>query len=403
MVGVEEARARMRACVPALCCEPVALAAALGRTLGETLSAERDQPPFRSSAMDGYALRAADLASRAGGAGFRVVGQSAAGKPYVGAIAAGEAVRIFTGAPVPQGADWVVPQERTRLEGAALLVDDQLQRSANIRAVATDFRSGERLITAGTRLNARHVALIAAAGVPAVNASRIPRVGLLATGTEILAPGAAAGPYQIYDSVTFGLAAMIEGWGGNALRRGAAADEDDAVARAAAQGLDDADLLVIAGGASVGNYDVVKRALARLGLEILVSQVAVRPGKPTWFGTLNGKPILGLPGNPAAAFVCACLFLQPLLDSLLGRSAPRQYVAAVLDGVVGESGANESYLRASASVAAAGRLMVRPFDNQDTSLVSVFAAANALIRRPAGAPRAAHGATVEALLLDCLQ
>ncbi len=196
---------------------------------------------------------------------------------------------------------------------------------------------------------------------------------------------------------------MIEGWGGHALRRGAAADEDDAVAAAAAQGLDDADLLVIAGGASVGDYDVVKRALARLGLEILVSQVAVRPGKPTWFGTLNGKPILGLPGNPAAAFVCACLFLQPLLDSLLGRSAPRQYVAAVLDGVVGESGANESYLRASASVAAAGRLMVRPFDNQDTSLVSVFAAANALIRRPAGAPRAAHGATVEALLLDCLR
>ena len=403
MVGVEEARARMRACVPALRCEPVALAAAVGRTLGETLSAERDQPPFRSSAMDGYALRAADLASRAGAAGFRVVGQSAAGKPYVGEIAAGEAVRIFTGAPVPQGADWVVPQERARLEGATLIVDDQLQRSANIRAVATDFHAGERLITAGTCLNARHVALIAAAGVPAVNASRIPRVGLLATGTEILAPGAPAGPYQIYDSVTFGLAAMIEGWGGHALRRGAAADEDDAVAAAAAQGLDDADLLVIAGGASVGDYDVVKRALARLGLEILVSQVAVRPGKPTWFGMLNGKPILGLPGNPAAAFVCACLFLQPLLDSLLGRSAPRQYVAAVLDGVVGESGANESYLRASASVAAAGRLMVRPFDNQDTSLVSVFAAANALIRRPAGAPRAAHGATVEALLLDCLR
>ncbi len=401
MVGVEEARARMRACVSALCCEPVALAAAVGRTLGETLSAERDQPPFRSSAMDGYALRAADLALRVGAAGFRVVGQSAAGKPYVGAIAAGEAVRIFTGAPVPQGADWVVPQERTRLEGAALIVDDQLQRSANIRAVATDFRAGERLVTAGTRLNARHIALIAAAGVPAINASRIPRVGLLATGTEILAPGAPAGPYQIYDSVTFGLAAMIEGWGGHALRRGAAADEDDAVAAAAAQGLDDADLLVIAGGASVGDYDVVKRALARRGLKILVSQVAVRPGRPTWFGTLNGKPILGLPGNPAAAFVCACLFLQPLLDGLLGRRASRHCVAAVLDGVLGESGATESYLRASASVAADGRLMVRPFDNQDTSLVSVFAAANALIRRAPDAPQAVQGATLEALLLDC--
>ncbi len=221
MVGVEEARARMCACIAALCSEPVALAAAVGRTLAETLTAERDQPPFRSSAMDGYALRAADLAGGLGVSGFRVVGQSAAGMPYAGAIGAGEAVRIFTGAPVPQGADWVVPQEGTRLEGAALIVDDQLQRSANIRAVATDFRAGERLIAAGTRLNARHVALIAAAGVPAVNVSRIPRVGLLATGTEILAPGAPAGPYQIYDSVTFGLAAMIEGWGGHALRRGA--------------------------------------------------------------------------------------------------------------------------------------------------------------------------------------
>jgi len=402
MVGVEEARARMCACVAALCSEPVALAAAVGRTLAETLTAERDQPPFRSSAMDGYALRAADLAGGLGVSGFRVVGQSAAGMPYAGAIGAGEAVRIFTGAPVPQGADWVVPQEGTRLKGAALIVDDQLQRSANVRAVATDFRAGKRLIAAGTRLNARHVALIAAAGVPAVNVSRIPRVGLLATGTEILAPGAPAGPCQIYDSVTFGLAAMIEGWGGHALRRGATPDEDDAVAAAAAQGLDDADLLVIAGGASAGDYDVVKRALTSRGLEILVSQVAVRPGKPTWFGTLNGKPILGLPGNPAAAFVCACLFLQPLLVTLLGRRAPQPCVAAVLDGVLGESGANESYLRASASVAADGRLMVRPFDNQDTSLVSVFAAANALIRRQAGALRAAHGATVEALLLDCL-
>ncbi len=401
MIGVEEARVRMCACVQALKSEPVALAAAVGRTLAGTLSAARDQPPFRSSAMDGYALRAADLAGGQGATGFKVVGQSAAGKPYAGAIAAGEAVRIFTGAPVPQGADWVVPQERTRLEGAALIVDDQLQRAANIRAVATDFRAGERLIASGTRLNARHVALIAAAGVPAVNVSRVPRVGLLATGTEILAPGAPAGPYQIYDSVTFGLAAMIEGWGGQALRLGAAADEDDAIAAAAAQGLEDADLLVIAGGASVGDYDVVKRALTRRGLEIMVPQVAVRPGKPTWFGTLSEKSILGLPGNPAAAFVCACLFLQPLLSTLLGRRAPPHCVAAVLDGVLGEGGANESYLRASASVAADGRLTVRPFDNQDTSLVSVYSASNALIRRPPGAPRAAAGAIVDVLLLDC--
>ncbi len=402
MVGVREARLRMCACTQALNSEPVELAVAVGRTLAETLSAVRDQPPFQSSAMDGFALRAADLASGLGASGLRVVGQSAAGRPYAGALAEGEAVRIFTGAPVPQGADWVVPQERARLKDAVLTVDDELQRTANIRAVATDFRAGERLIAAGTRLNARHVALIAAAGVPAVAVSRVPRVGLLATGTEILAPGAPAAPYQIYDSVTFGLAAMIEGWGGCALRRGTAADEDDAVAAAAAQALEHADLLVIVGGASVGDYDVVKRALKGPGLEILVPQVAVRPGKPTWFGTLSEKPILGLPGNPAAAFVCACLFLQPLLNSLLGRRAPQKLIAAALDGVLAESGANESYLRASASVVADGRVMVRPFDNQDTSLVSVFAAANALIRRPPDAPQAPRGATVEALLLDCL-
>jgi len=350
--------------------------------------------------MDGYALRAADLAAGPAIAHCKVVGQSAAGHPHAGAIGAGEAVRIFTGAPVPQGADWVVPQERTHREGTALFIDDQPQRAANIRAVASDFRAGERLIAAGTRLNARHVALIAAAGVPALNVSRAPRVGLLATGSEILAPGAPAGPHQIYDSVTFGLAAMIEGWGGHALRRGVSPDEDDAVAAAVTQALDDADLLVIAGGASVGDYDVVKRALTRRGLEILVPQVAVRPGKPSWFGTMGVKPVLGLPGNPAAAFVCAYLFLQPLLNGLLGRRAPQHCVAAVLDGVLGESGSNESYLRAAASVAADGRLVVRPFDNQDTSLVSVFAAANALIRRIPGAPRAAQGAIVDALLLD---
>jgi molybdopterin molybdotransferase len=400
VVSVYEARASMCACVRPLESEPVALSAAVARTLAETVTAARDQPPFRSSAMDGYALRSADLAAGPAIARFKVVGQSAAGDPYAGVIGAGEAVRIFTGAPVPQGADWVVPQERTRREGAALFVDDKLQRAANIREVATDFRAGERLIAAGTRLNARHIALLAAAGVPAVNVRRVPRVGVLATGTEILAPGTPAGPYQIYDSVTFGLAAMIEGWGGYALRGGASPDEDDAVAAAAMQALDDADLLVIAGGASVGDYDVVKRALTRRGLEILVPQVAVRPGKPTWFGMMNAKPVLGLAGNPAAAFVCAYLFLQPLLTGLLGRNAAQQRIAAVLDGAVGESGTSESYVRASTSVGADARWSVRPFDNQDTSLVSVFAAANALIRRVPGAPRVAHGAIVDALLLD---
>jgi molybdopterin molybdotransferase len=393
--SVDEARAKMAASVEPLDSEPVALRAALNRTLREAPSAARDQPPFASSAMDGFAVRAADLRSRR----LSVVGESAAGRPYAGAIGAGEAVRIFTGAPVPHGADLVVPQEKVRRDGAALWIDPDAKLAANIRAIAIDFRAGEQLIAAGTRLNPRHIALLAAAGVASVNVSRAPRIALLATGTEIVAPGEKAGPHQIYDSVTFGIGAMIERWGGVPVHRGASPDEDDAISGALHDAIDGTDLAVVAGGASVGDYDVVKRALANRGLEVLVRQVAVRPGKPTWFGTIGSKPVLGLPGNPAAAFVCAHLFLRHLINRLSAREAPTNAIHAVLDGMLRESPV-ESYLRADASVAADARWMVRPFDNQDTSLVSVFAAANALIRRTAHAQPAAPGALVEAVLLD---
>jgi molybdopterin molybdotransferase len=393
--SVDEARAKMGASVEPLGCEPVALRAALNRTLREAPSAARDQPPFASSAMDGFAVRAADLRSRR----LSVVGEAAAGRPYAGVIGAREAVRIFTGAPVPQGADLVVPQEKARRDGAALWIDLDAKLAANIRAIAIDFRAGEQLIAAGTRLNPRHIALLAAAGIASVSVSRAPRIALLATGTEIVAPGEKAGPHQIYDSVTFGIGAMIERWGGVPAHRSASPDEDDAISAALRDAIDGADLAVIAGGASVGDYDVVKRALASCGLEVLVRQVAVRPGKPTWFGTIGSKPVLGLPGNPAAAFVCAHLFLRHLINRLLAREAPVHAIHAVLDGVLRENPV-ESYLRAHASVAADARWMVRPFDNQDTSLVSVFAAANALIRRAAGAQPAAPGALVEATLLD---
>ena len=338
--SVDEARAKMGASVEPLGCEPVALRAALNRTLREAPSAARDQPPFASSAMDGFAVRAADLRSGR----LTVVGESAAGRPYAGAIGAGEAVRIFTGAPVPQGADRVVPQEKARRDGAALWIDldakiDRDAKSgadakfaANIRAIAIDFKAGEQLVAAGTRLNPRHIALLAAAGVASVNASRVPRIALLATGTEIVAPGENAGPHQIYDSVTFGIGAMIEKWGGFPVHRRASPDEDEAVSGAVLEAIDGADLAVIAGGASVGDYDVVKRALTGRGLEVLVRQVAVRPGKPTWFGTIGCKPVLGLPGNPAAAFVCAHLFLRHLIDRFLAREGPLNVIQAVLDG-----------------------------------------------------------------------
>lgn len=405
--SVDGALAKMGASVEPLGSERVALPAALNRILREAPSAARDQPPFASSAMDGFAVRAADLGSRH----LTIVGESAAGRPYAGAIGAGEAVRIFTGAPVPQGADHVVPQEKVRRDGAALWIgagtsigagtriEHAAKIGANIRAIAIDFKAGEQLVGAGNRLNPGHIALLAAAGIGSVKVSRAPRIALLATGTEIIAPGEKAGPHQVYDSVTFGLGAMIEKWGGLPVHRSASPDEHEAISGALFDAIDGADLAVIAGGASVGDYDVVKRALANRGLEVLVRQVAVRPGKPTWFGTIGSKPVLGLPGNPAAAFVCAHLFLRHLINRLLARDVPMSATHAVLDGALRENPV-ESYLRAYASVAPDARWIVRPFDNQDTSLVSVFAAANALIRRTAGAQPAARGAIVEAVLLD---
>jgi len=223
---------------------------------------------------------------------------------------------------------------------------------------------------------------------------------VLATGNELVPPGTPAAAHQIFDSVSFALLAMLEEWGGQPKRGAVLRDEAGAIAAATQQALEDADLVVIIGGASVGDYDLVKPALVRLGLSIAVPRIAIRPGKPTWFGTLRGKPVLGLAGNPAAAMVCAHLFLRPLLQALLAREPDEAAATALLDGELAASGANECYWRALAWTDPDARMRVRPFTDQDTSLVSVFAAANALIRRPAGARAATSGEAVEVRWLD---
>ena len=408
--SVDEARAKMGASVEPLGCEPVALPAALNRILREAPSAARDQPPFASSAMDGFAVRVRGSALRPLDHRRRIGRWKALCRRNRRRRGGTDLHRCAGSAGCgPRGAARKgAPRRRSALDrrrhrkvgiGAGTRIEHPAKIGANIRAIAIDFKAGEQLIGAGNRLNPGHIALLAAAGIASVKVSRAPRIALLATGTEIIAPGEKAGPHQIYDSVTFGLGAMIEKWGGFPVHRSASPDEDEAISGALLDAIDGADLAVIAGGASVGDYDVVKRALASRGLEVLVRQVAVRPGKPTWFGTIGSKPVLGLPGNPAAAFVCAHLFLRHLINRLLARDAPMSVIHAVLDGALRENPV-ESYLRAHASVAADARWMVRPFDNQDTSLVSVFAAANALIRRAAGAQPAARGAIVEAVLLD---
>ena len=396
LLSVEAARERMLSAVRPLGSESVPLHAALRRTLAESLLATRSQPPFRSSAMDGYAVRSADLPLKR----LRVAGEAAAGRAYPGSLESGQAVRIFTGAPVPVGADAVIPQERVRREGHDVIIDEAANPGRNIRDLAVDFAVGRPLVRGGTPLGAGHIALAAATGVAALDVRRAPRIALLATGSEIAAPGTAAGPDQIYDSVTFGLAAMIDGWGGIAERHAATPDDAAAVSRALGRAIGAADLAVMVGGASVGDYDIVKQALAARGLDISVPAIAVRPGKPTWFGTVAGLPILGLPGNPAAAFVCASLFLRPLIHAFLAQQAAAARARAVLDGHVDKNGENEAYLRAWVEVGGDARLSVRPFENQDTSLVSIFAAANALLCRPPRAEPALHGELVDVLLLD---
>ncbi len=393
---VQAARVKMLATPTALPAEALDIGAALGRTLADTLQAPRAQPPFRSSAMDGYAVRAADLERGP----FTVVGEALAGKAYAGTVGASIAVRIFTGAPVPEGSDVVVPQERARREGPTVWLEAPAPLRPNIRAAGIDFGSGDVLARRGTRLDARHIALLAAAGIASVRVTRKPRIAVLATGNELVPPGARAAPDQIFDSVSFAIAAMIVEWGGSPLRAAVRPDEPGPIAAAVERALPDADLVVIIGGASVGDYDLVKPALAGLGLSIAVPRIAIRPGKPTWFGTVRAKPVLGLAGNPAAAMVGAYLFLRPLLQALLGRETHDPAATALLDGELGASGANECYWRALVRVDADARMRVRPFDNQDTSLVSVFAAANALIRRPAGAGAAASGEPVEVRWLD---
>ena len=395
--SVAQARAKMLGAITPCGAELIALEAGAGRTLAETLRAPRAQPPFRSSAMDGYGVRASDLALGR----FTVQGEAQAGRAFAGApLAPGGAVRVFTGAPVPDEVDLVVPQELARREGATLWLDPSAPLRRNIRAAGIDFERGAMLVQKGTRLHARHLALIAAAGCRALSVARAPRIGLLATGNEIVVPGAPAAAHEIFDSVSYGLGAMIESWGGVVRRLGVRPDAAPAIAAAVAGALGAVELQVIIGGASAGDYDVVKESLAALGVEIAVPRIAVRPGKPTWFGKIGDTPVLGLPGNPAAALVCARLFLRPVIRALLGCDAADAAVPALLDGELGASGASEWYVRARARTDADARLRVRPYDNQDTSLVSVMAAANALIHRPAGAGAVASGTLVELVWLD---
>ncbi|MGE0827999.1 MAG: molybdopterin molybdotransferase MoeA, partial [Hyphomonadaceae bacterium] len=343
MLSVEEARAAMLHAFRAPAnAERAALDDALGSTLAEPIFAPRDQPPFDVSAMDGYALRGAETPAR-----LRILGESAAGRPFDAPLPVGAAVRISTGARVPDGADSVLIQEDAIVEGEWL--DTPLVRPrAHVRPRAGDFAKGETLLSTGQRLDAGTLTLAAAAGRAALLVAAKPRIAILASGDEIRAPGAPIGDAQIYESASFGVAALARAWGADVERRGIVADDEGTLSAAAAVALSACDLLVVIGGASVGPHDHGRAALQALGFSLHVEKVSVRPGKPTWFATGPGGAVLGLPGNPASALVCARLFLAPLIVKALGGAAEAACTlkSAPLAHALPANGPREHYVRA---------------------------------------------------------
>jgi molybdopterin molybdotransferase len=393
MISVEDALARVLASAEApLDEEQVALEAAHGRVLARDLAALRTQPPFANSAMDGYALRAADtaLASRS----LTVIGESAAGRAFSGAVGPSQAIRIFTGAPMPEGADAIVVQEEVRREGDRIALMGRAATGDNLRSAGMDFRDGEALIPAGRRLTPRDVALAAAGNHADLPVRRRARVAILATGDELVAPGGALGPAQIIASNNFAVAGVVGACGGVPIDLRIAVDTIAALDQAIRRARDaEADVLVTLGGASVGDHDLVQKALVGAGMELGFWRIAMRPGKPLMHGRLGAMRVLGLPGNPTSSMVCAILFLRPLLRALHGEpdaaadpSEPGRLGAELL-----VNGPRQDYMRAMLSRGADGLPVATPSASQDSSLVKTMARADGLIVRPPRAEAAKAG------------
>ena len=392
LLSVAEARAKILAAARPRGGENVPLAQALGRTLAAPLAAKRTQPPFAVSAMDGFALRAADVAALP--ARLKLIGTSAAGHGFGGVVGPGETVRILTGAPVPQGADAILIQEEAQLEGDFVAPSASVAAGSHIRATGVDFSEGETLLAAGTRLGAIEIALAAAMNYADLPVARLPRVAILATGDELVPPGGAIGPDQIVASNAPAITAFARLAGGTPIDLGIVDDDFaalEAAIRAAREA--EADVLVTLGGASVGDRDLVKSALARQGMELGFWRIAMRPGKPLLHGRLGDMSILGLPGNPAASIVCALLFLLPLVRALCGDPAAGEDSSepARLGACLPANGPREDYMRARLLRTDDGLPIALPFAQQDSSLLSVFAKAQCLLIRPPHAAAARDG------------
>ena len=395
MISVAEAVARVSKSIAALAPERIAVADAAGRVLAENVLASFDQPPAPMSAMDGYAVRMEDAQV---GAELRVAGEAPAGAPYGGTLKAGEAVRIFTGGVVPEGADAVVIQEDTESKAGLVVIKEAPRPNENIRARGLDFRGNDVLLERGHRVTARDMALLASADMASVSVTRRPRVAIVATGDELSRPGEPRKAGGIVASSTYALQAMVRNWGGEPLDLGILPDRPEAFANLP-EAAKDVDLIVTLGGASVGDHDLVQSALAPHGFALDFWQIAMRPGKPLIFGHLNRTPLIGLPGNPVSAMVCAVLFLAPALSAMLGAPYAETIAKARLASPLKANSHRQDYIRARL-VRRDGVLTAEPFALQDSSMQRIFAQADGLIVRKPGAPPAHEGDDADVLLLE---
>ncbi|MEX5596683.1 gephyrin-like molybdotransferase Glp [Pseudophaeobacter sp. C1-32P7] len=391
MISVSEARAHLLELVSPLGTELVPLAEAAGRVLADDVAARRDQPPFAASAMDGYAVKSAEVELHAM---FKVIGEAAAGHGFDGTVGAGQAVRIFTGAPIPDGADFVVIQEDVTAKGTLITITDAPGDNPNVRPRGGDFKNGQT-ISAPRLLTPSDIALLAAMNIAEVPVARKPDIALISTGDELVMPGSTPGPDQIIASNTFGLKAMLEGLGAQVRILPIARDTHSSL-RTAFSLAEGADLIVTIGGASVGDHDLVGEVAADLGMERSFYKVAMRPGKPLMAGRLGTCAMAGLPGNPVSAMVCGHIFLAPMVRAMLGLPPLQEVIlSAPLAAPLEQNGPREHYMRATLTEDG----QIRAFERQDSALLTVLAEADALLIRPPHDPPREIGETMSYLRL----
>ena len=386
MISVNDALARLFALVSPVETETVALADAAARVLAEDAVTDRTQPPFAASAMDGYAVRASEAGA---GQTLEVVGESAAGHGWHNQLPEGAAIRVFTGAPVPEGADSILIQENATRDGDHVTVTEAPRHGEYVRPAGGDFSRGETLASP-RRLSSRDIALLASMNIAKVTVRRRPVIALIPTGDELVLPGEVPGPDQIVSSNNFGLAAMLAAAGAEPRLCPIARDNRESLV-AALDSARDADVIVTLGGASVGDHDLVAEVFGNEGLTLDFYKIAMRPGKPLMAGRIGDAVMIGLPGNPVSAMVCGEVFVRPALDVMLGfAGTPRATTPGTLAHPVGANGPREHYTRAH--VTEDGRCHV--FERQDSSLVRVLSDANALVVREPHAPEAPEGSIV---------